>query len=294
MEFKFSLLGHSLPIISFSLCDNKKLLATASVDLSVRIWDIFEKNQKKILFPDDSVVSSVVFQPSSINFLSASRKGNIKFWNGKNFSEFYQLEGYHNGPIWTIKFSESGNYFASASSDKNLIIWKINDLKIINGNFKTKETGSAISKKLVSENKDGNNTNKIKKIAKKFHSILKFLCQIKKQNYPFTLKVYLKNLFLKLDKQHLLKVFKQIKNSEIIIFLSILADKSENFRDWNFISNFSKIIKLLVILKGKQKNLGKKNYILLIKKNIEHILEFEKKRAIQIINGLKKMSKTDV
>ena len=52
--------------------------------------------------------------------------------------------------------------------------------------------------------------------------------------------------------------------------------------------------KLLVILKGKQKNLGKKNYILLIKKNIEHILEFEKKRAIQIINGLKKMSKTDV
>jgi len=51
LEFRFSLQGHCLPIVSSCLCDDKRLLATGSADLSLRIWDIFEKNQKKVLFP---------------------------------------------------------------------------------------------------------------------------------------------------------------------------------------------------------------------------------------------------
>lgn len=288
LEFKFSLQGHSLPIISSSVCDDKRLFATGSADLSLRIWDIYEKNQKKIIFPGETVVTSITFQPSSINFLSASRSGNIKFWGGGNFIQLLQFKGYHTGPIWSLKFSENGNYLASGSSDKNVVIWKLNNQKLVD-KFQQKNQEN----KPFSGHKNGlkrRNINKNKKIIKKFKTTLTCIYQMKKKEKKndSKLKNHLIKLFFELKGKYLSLLFKSIKNFEFIIFLNILLEDTTKYAGLDILSNFPEISKVLLNIENIHQHSKKSQIIFKIRKKIDDILKLEKVRVLKIINNFKK------
>jgi len=285
LEFKFSLQGHSLPIVSSCLCDNKRLLATSSADLSLRIWDIFEKNQKKVLFPEETVVTSIIFQPFSVNFLSASRRGNIICWDGNTFLQYRQYNGYHMGPIWTLKFSENGNYLASGSSDKTVIVWKRNNLKLSKKNLKEEKTNSLQNTSLK---RNPINKSKLNNIIEKFKTLLQFVSQLKKKRGLRRLKSHIKKLFFEIEKTYSDTLIRCLKSCEIISLLNILTEKSKLFLDLNFFQNFPKI---LGVLKNLEKSLNysdKQTSTLKIKKKIVSLLKLEKIEAIKILNKFKK------
>ena len=290
LEYKFSLQGHSLPIISASLCDNKKLLLTGSADSSLRIWDLLGRNQKKILFPENTAVTSTTFQPCSINFLSASRGGNIRFWNGSNFTQLCQFIGYHQGPIWTLNFSENGNFLASGSADKNVIIWKIErpGLQILS--FKKENNFISSINNLISDRKK---IKRNKNIFSKFISIIKLLCQLRKKKVKKTTQIesYLKKLFFKIKRKHLFKLLKSIENFEFIIFLDILIIQGNNFNALNVLSNFPEILIFLSKLERFEKNSKKKKIFFKIKKKIGKILKKEQLQVKKTINRFKLIKK---
>ena len=288
LEFKFSLQGHSLPIISLSTCDNMKVIATSSADLSLRVWDIVEKSQKKILFPEETIVTSITFQRCSINFLSASKDGNIKFWSGKNYLELFRLNRCHDGPIWTMKFSENGNFFASGSSDKNVMIWKINDQKLLNKYLKKNEP-DFLSNHLILQKNDKKTNNRLKKMVRKFKSILRIICQTKNKQGKCGLKTYLIKLFFMFDKKTLSLCFRSMKKIAFIEFFKLLTQKNENFENEYFLSNFREALKLYSHLIKKYKNIREDVKNLSIKKEISNILKKEKSKAIFTINKIKKI-----
>ena len=285
LEFRFSLQGHSLPIVSSSLCDNKKLLATSSADLSLRIWDIFEKTQKKVLFPENVVITSTIFQPYSTNFVSASKKGNVILWSGHTFAQICQFNGYHFGPIWTLKFSENGNFLATGSADQNVIIWKLDATKLQSKRSSDINQDSFCSKTVFSLQ---SGQKKFNKFLKKFHSILKILCQLRKKNKQSKevkqLRGYLKNLFFEINPKHIGKIFKSLKNSELMIFLNILIDKQKNFVDLSFFSCFPEIFETIVNIEKNETNFKKQKNILYLKNKILFILKFEKLTVKKIAN----------
>mmetsp|Transcript_13611 Transcript_13611/g.27198 ORF Transcript_13611/g.27198 Transcript_13611/m.27198 type:complete len:421 (-) Transcript_13611:1806-3068(-) len=125
LQFSFSLHGHTLPVISIGVCDNFDIIGTGSVDFSVRIWSLKEKKVLKSLIPDFNAITSISFLRNSKNFFTGSRKGSIQFWNGDNFSLLSEVENFHEGAIWVMKSSESGNFLASGSQDKFLVIWEL-------------------------------------------------------------------------------------------------------------------------------------------------------------------------
>lgn len=288
LEFKFSLQGHSLPIICSSVCDDKRLYATGSADLSLRIWDIYENNQKKIIFPGETMVTSITFQPSSINFLSASRNGDIKFWGGGNFIQLFQFKGYHTGPIWSLKFSENGNYLASGSSDKNVVIWKLSIQKLIDKfSQKTQETKlfsdhfNSLKRRTISKNK---------KIIRKFKTALTYIYQLKKKEKKNVsrLKTYLKKLFFELKGKYWSILFKSIKKFEFIIFLNILLEDTTNYTGLKLLSNFPEIFRMLIHIENMHQHSKKNKIIFKIRKKIDNILKSEKISVIKIINNFKK------
>lgn len=265
LEFRFSLQGHSLPIISTCLCDDKRLLLTGSADSSLRIWDIYERTQKKILFPEDTAVTSTTFQPCSKNFFSASRAGNIKFWNGNNFTQFFQLIGYHQSPIWTLNFSENGNFLASGSADKNVIIWKMHKTKSINSNLSSESEITLFTNQF---NSDRKRTGKDRKIFSTFFSILKLLCQLKARNVNKTkqLKIYLKKLFFKIKKKYVSKLLNSLKNFEFIVFLDILIEQGDSLYGLNVFTIFPEIYQAFLKLEKQEKNFKNKKIISKLKK----------------------------
>ena len=289
LEFRFSLQGHSLPIISLSLCDNKTLLATGSADLSLRIWDIFEKNQKKVLFPEETMITSISFQPASLNFFSASRGGNIKVWEGNCFIQLFQFNGYHQGPIWALKFSENGDYLASGSSDKNVLVWRVNNLNILNKFLGKKNENNPLYNKIrfLKNNKKSNK--KLKKIIKKFKSTLKLAYRLNKKDKKcvFRIKNYLKKLFFELNPKYLDIFLKHINNPEIIFFINILIEKNKNFLESNSLYSLQEILKILMNLYNVHKKSKQYRIISKIRKKINNILKKEKSKAIKIIDHFK-------
>mmetsp|Transcript_23056 Transcript_23056/g.53583 ORF Transcript_23056/g.53583 Transcript_23056/m.53583 type:complete len:269 (-) Transcript_23056:31-837(-) len=127
LQFSFSLQGHSLPIMSMDLHCDLSLIATGSADNFLKIWDLKNKLIRKSLNYHGSAITAVIFQKSTGNIFSASRCGKICFWSKNNYKLLSELKNYHLGPIWTLKISSNGNFLASGSQDKKLIIWKINE-----------------------------------------------------------------------------------------------------------------------------------------------------------------------
>ena len=290
LEFKFSLQGHSLPVVSLCLCDDKKTLVSGSADLSLRIWDLREKNQKKVLFPEESVITSIIFQPCSINFLSASRGGNIIFWNGHNYLKLCQFLGYHTGPIWTLSFSENGDYFASGSSDKSILIWKFNFQRNWSKN------ATIFSTETSSKKTEGKNSMLEKKMVKKFYSILNFICQVKEKkafnNYGISkLKSYLKNLLFETKRKYIHLFFESMKTFELEVLLKVLTEKKESLVNWNFLQTLPEIFQKIINFKNSSKSNMHLSDIFLAREKIDQVLRLEKIKATRIIKRFQRKFK---
>jgi antitoxin component HigA of HigAB toxin-antitoxin module len=187
-----------------------------------------------------------------------------------------------------MKFSENGNFFASGSSDKNVMIWKINDQKLLNKYLKKNEP-DFLSNHLILQKNDKKTNNRLKKMVRKFKSILRIICQTKNKQGKCGLKTYLIKLFFMFDKKTLSLCFRSMKKIAFIEFFKLLTQKNENFENEYFLSNFREALKLYSHLIKKYKNIREDVKNLSIKKEISNILKKEKSKAIFTINKIKKI-----
>ncbi|MEU6992930.1 hypothetical protein ABZ953_20010 [Streptomyces sp. NPDC046465] len=129
------LLGHKGAVYLTSFSKNGRVLATASYDRTVRLWDVSDlahpKPLGKPLTGHKSWVSTAVFSPDGKTLASASDDGTLRLWDVRD-PRHPRLIGApvpgHGGTIYLLAFSPDGRTLASANEDHAVRLWDIEDL----------------------------------------------------------------------------------------------------------------------------------------------------------------------
>lgn len=129
---KFRLSGHRLPITSVAFHPIYMVLASASEDCSIKIWDWELGELERTLKGHTKAVLDVDFSPSvagsgadGILLASCSSDLTIKIWDpSKDYSNVRTLTG-HDHTVSTIRFTPMGTHLISGSRDKTIRIWDV-------------------------------------------------------------------------------------------------------------------------------------------------------------------------
>jgi WD40 repeat protein len=108
---------------------DSQLLASASDDGTVRLWDPTTGASRGTLKGHSRLVNAVAFSPDSQLLASASYDQTVRLWDLTTGASRGILEG-HSGWVNAVAFSPDGQLLASASYDETVRLWDI----------KTKET----------------------------------------------------------------------------------------------------------------------------------------------------------
>lgn len=134
--------------IAFSPCGNK--LAAGDRDNMIVIWNI--KTGKKIAeLPDPQYVpvTSIAFSPDGKLLVSASNcRSTVCLWNMTTMTKIVSLQN-HSENVVSVAFSSCGLLFASCDTKGHVILWNVDDQKII------ARIGSAIEASALSFSPDG-------------------------------------------------------------------------------------------------------------------------------------------
>ncbi|KAG7427685.1 Vegetative incompatibility protein HET-E-1 [Fusarium oxysporum f. sp. raphani] len=116
--------GHSDSVQSVVFSHDSKMVASASLDKTIRIWNIETGECKHVLKGHSNLVKSVVFSHDSNMVASASLDKTIRIWNIETGECKHVLKG-HSNLVKSVVFSHDSNMVASASGDKTARIWNI-------------------------------------------------------------------------------------------------------------------------------------------------------------------------
>ncbi|MFH8608837.1 hypothetical protein ACH4D5_15290 [Streptomyces sp. NPDC018029] len=126
------LLGHKGAVYLTSFSPNGRVLATASYDRTVRLWDVSDPAHAeplgKPLTGHKSWVSTAVFSPDGKTLASASDDGTIRLWDVRDPSRPRPLGAPvtgHGGTIYLLAFSPDGRTLASANEDHAVRLWDV-------------------------------------------------------------------------------------------------------------------------------------------------------------------------
>ena len=122
--------SHSQRVNAVSYGPQGKLMATASSDRSIKIWN----NRGKLLATftgHQDRVTALAFAPNGKLLASASADRTIRLWSIDNdqFQPLYQLKG-HQKWVTSVAFSPESDMIASASRDGKIKIWQLDGTNI--------------------------------------------------------------------------------------------------------------------------------------------------------------------
>ncbi|XP_041067290.1 PWP2 small subunit processome component isoform X1 [Carcharodon carcharias] len=89
------LAGHEGPISSLSFSPSHTLLASASWDKTVKLWDMFDSWKTKETLVLNSDVLDVAFRPDGKELAVVTLDGQITFWDHQNAEQIGSIEGRH-------------------------------------------------------------------------------------------------------------------------------------------------------------------------------------------------------
>ncbi|KEZ41880.1 hypothetical protein SAPIO_CDS6697 [Scedosporium apiospermum] len=116
--------GHSSPVDAIAFSPDCSILASASRDRTIRLWDTKTGEEKQILKGHSDWVDTVAFSPDGSILVSASHDRTIRLWDVKTGEEKQVLEG-HSDWVDVVAFSPDGLMLVSASHDQTIRLWDI-------------------------------------------------------------------------------------------------------------------------------------------------------------------------
>ena len=124
-DWRGGVAGHTHDVLSLAFKPNSYLLASASRDKTVRIWDVGDNNNLRhvrTLRGHTDRVNSVAWSPDGRTLASASWDGTVRLWNPDNGINFAVLRGHTQG-VESVAWSPDSRILASGSRDQTIRLW---------------------------------------------------------------------------------------------------------------------------------------------------------------------------
>jgi WD40 repeat protein/energy-coupling factor transporter ATP-binding protein EcfA2 len=126
---KLQLFGHIFDVENLSSSSDGKILASASLDRTVKLWNVDRKPEE--FWQGNEKVKSISFSPDGKTLVFAShtideKQGNIRVWhfnNSQNWEEKLPIIKAHENWIWEVRFSQDSQRFASVSKDGKIKLY---------------------------------------------------------------------------------------------------------------------------------------------------------------------------
>jgi WD40 repeat protein len=120
------LAGDSGPVYSVAFSPHGKMLASASADRIIRLWDVATGRQNgKPLTGDKGEVNSVAFSPNGKILASGSDDRTIRLWDVATGREIGKPLTGDTGAIESVAFSHNGEILASGGADGLIRLWNV-------------------------------------------------------------------------------------------------------------------------------------------------------------------------
>ena len=123
--------GHTGEIRNVAFSPDGALLATASTDATVRVHDLGERREVKLLEIDGPGVMDIEFSPdgktlavASGNWRTSSVAGHVFLYDVPSFELRRKLSG-HTASVNTVSFSDDGTKLASGSEDNTALVYDL-------------------------------------------------------------------------------------------------------------------------------------------------------------------------
>ncbi len=114
--------GHANAVRGVSFSPDGKMLASASDDNTVKLWNPAIGKEIKTLSGHTNVVWGVSFSPDGKMLASASADSTVKLWDTFTGKEIKTLSG-HKSAVIGVSFSPDGKMLASAGRDSTVKLW---------------------------------------------------------------------------------------------------------------------------------------------------------------------------
>lgn len=119
-----ALTGHSAGVNAIAFSPDGATVATASVDTTVRVWDLATRRTLAIFKPHGHYAQAVAFAPDGLTLASSSTDPVVRLWDLEEERAKAILFG-HTDYITSLAFSPDGRTLVSAGTDRTIRLWAV-------------------------------------------------------------------------------------------------------------------------------------------------------------------------
>jgi small GTP-binding protein len=149
-ENSLTLEGHTSDVWSVSLSANQRKALSASLDRTIRLWDLETGRCMRVLKGHDDEVSVVVWSEDQLQALSGSHDSSVRLWDIDTGRCLRVFQG-HEAPVWSVASNYNRHRILSGSVDEIVRVWDVDTeecLSVLSGH-----TGAVFALSLSSDQK---------------------------------------------------------------------------------------------------------------------------------------------